>query len=56
MTLEFNDAIEWFERAKTGQAFDETLLQLFLSVVAIHITSDLTSQTLADIAKHPDIM
>ncbi|WPG98780.1 Dihydromonacolin L monooxygenase LovA [Acrodontium crateriforme] len=53
---EFNDAIEWFETTSNGRAYDPALVQLFMSVAAIHTTTDLICQTLIDLAQHPDIV
>lgn len=56
--LEFNDAIDWFENAatKTKAKYDPAAMQLFLSIVAIHTTSDLMSQIMTDLAAHPEII
>lgn len=54
--LQFNDAIDWFDRADGGNEVDQAMSQLILSVAAIHTTSDLTSQTLIEIMKHPEII
>ncbi|KAB8227102.1 cytochrome P450 [Aspergillus alliaceus] len=53
---EFNDAISWFEDAANAESFDPQIVQLSLSTVAIHTTTDLLCQTLADIAMHPQII
>lgn len=55
-TLKFNDAIEWFEQMHQGMVFDEAMPQLILSVAAIHTTSDLLSQTITDLALHPEML
>lgn len=52
----FNDALKWFEDAKTGKEYDVVHSQLVLSVAAIHTTSDLLSQTLINICQHPEII
>ncbi|KAJ0122177.1 Dihydromonacolin L monooxygenase LovA 6 [Diaporthe amygdali] len=56
--LEFNDAIDWFENAatKAKAKYDPAAMQLFLSIVAIHTTSDLMSQIMTDLAAHPEII
>jgi cytochrome P450 len=53
---ELNDAISWFEDAANTESFDPEIVQLSLSTVAIHTTTDLLCQTLADIAMHPQII
>lgn len=57
-TIEFNDAIEWFENiaAKTKASYEPAAMQLFLSIVAIHTTSDLMTQIMTDLAAHPDVI
>lgn len=57
-TIEFNDAIEWFENisAKTKASYEPAAMQLFLSIVAIHTTSDLMTQIMTDLAAHPEII
>ena len=52
----FNDAISWFEDAANAASFDPQIVQLSLSTVAVHTTTDLLSQTLADIVMHPQII
>lgn len=52
----FNDAISWFEDAADARTFDAEIVQLSLSTVAIHTTTDLLSQSLADILAHPEII
>lgn len=56
--LEFNDAIEWFENAsaKSKVDYEPAAMQLFLSIVAIHTTSDLMTQIMTDLAGHTDII
>jgi hypothetical protein len=51
-----NDAVDWIEKAASGTSFRPEICQLSLSTVAIHTTTDLLCQTLADIAKHPEII
>ena len=56
--IEYNDAIEWFEQTAVakGCTYDPEIVQLFLSTVAIHTTSDLLTVTMLDIARNPDII
>jgi cytochrome P450 len=57
-TIEFNDAIEWFENAaaKSKADYEPAAMQLFLSIVAIHTTSDLMTQVVTDLAGHPEVI
>ncbi|KAH8712206.1 cytochrome P450 monooxygenase [Phaeosphaeriaceae sp. PMI808] len=50
----FNDALDWQEK-NTGSSVDAVDFQLFLSFAAIHTTSSLLTQTMLEIARHPDI-
>ncbi|KAH7010968.1 cytochrome protein [Macrophomina phaseolina] len=54
----YNDAIEWFEQAAQakGCSYGPEIVQLFLSTVAIHTTSDLLTVTLLDLVRHPDVV
>ncbi|KAK2044192.1 cytochrome P450 [Colletotrichum somersetense] len=51
----YNDSIEWFSR-EIRSKYDPTNVQLSLTLVAIHTTTDLLTQTMMDIAKHPEIL
>lgn len=53
---EYNDAIEWFEKAAKGAPYDMTALQLSLSLAAIHTTTDLLTQVLTRISQNLDIL
>lgn len=57
-TIEFNDAIEWFENiaAKQKASYEPAAMQLFLSIVAIHTTSDLMTQIMTDLAAHQEVI
>ncbi|KAF5545340.1 ent-kaurene oxidase [Fusarium mexicanum] len=50
----FDDSIEWYK--KEGSTRNPALLQISLSLVAIHTTSDLLMETLFNIAQHPDLI
>lgn len=50
------DAIEWFETLSRGRDYDPRLVQLKLSLAAIHTSTDLISQTLLDLAEHPELI
>ncbi|OAQ78207.1 cytochrome P450 monooxygenase [Purpureocillium lilacinum] len=52
----YDDAIDWFERETTGGHYDAAIVQLVLSLAAIHTTTDLLCQTLGDIVQHPEII
>ncbi|KAF9767741.1 hypothetical protein IL306_015050 [Fusarium sp. DS 682] len=49
----FDDSLEWFERE--GSKRHPALIQISLSLVAIHTTSDLVMETMFNIAQHPDL-
>ena len=51
----FNDSIEWFSREMSPDT-DPTSVQISLTLVAIHTTTDLLTQTMIDIAKNPEIL
>ncbi|KID64686.1 cytochrome P450, partial [Metarhizium brunneum ARSEF 3297] len=53
---EYDDAIEWFEKAAKGAPCDMTALQLSLSLAAIHTTTDLLTQVLTRISQNLDIL
>lgn len=53
---EFNDVVEWLDKAASGSPYNPVSAQLVLSVVGIHTTSDLLCQTLIDLAQHPDMV
>ncbi|KAH8840103.1 hypothetical protein MCOR02_006605 [Pyricularia oryzae] len=52
----FNAAPEWFEQASNGGQFDydPVAAQLFLAVGANHSTADLLTQTMLQLALHPE--
>ncbi|KAJ6442429.1 cytochrome P450 monooxygenase [Purpureocillium lavendulum] len=52
----YNDAIDWFERETASGQYDAAIVQLVLSLAAIHTTTDLLCQTLGDIVQHPEII
>ena len=56
--IEYDDAIEWFEQIAIARErkYAPEIVQLFLSTVAIHTTSDLLTVTLLDIARHPEVV
>ncbi|EAQ85378.1 hypothetical protein CHGG_09392 [Chaetomium globosum CBS 148.51] len=54
--VEFDDAIEWFEREAKGRAYDPVVVQLTLSFAAIHTTTDLITQVMTDLCRNPEII
>lgn len=50
----YNDAIEWAETEIPGTGHDPVDVQLLLSSVAIHTTSDLVCQTMLQLVKNPE--
>lgn len=52
----FNDALEWFEEASKGAPYDPVIIQLILSLAALHGTTDLICQVMTQIAKHPEMV
>lgn len=46
-----NDAMEWMEQTAKGRPYDQATMQLTLSVVAIHKTSDMTTQAIFDLCR-----
>ncbi|AEO62025.1 hypothetical protein MYCTH_2312925 [Thermothelomyces thermophilus ATCC 42464] len=54
--VEYDDAIDWFEREARGREYDPTVAQLTLSMAAIHTTTELVTQVMSDIAQDPDIL
>ncbi|KAK1675800.1 cytochrome P450 [Colletotrichum godetiae] len=51
----FDDAIEWFEK-ESPEKRDQATTQISLSLVAIHTTTDLLTQTMIDLAEHPELV
>ncbi|EXF73774.1 cytochrome P450 [Colletotrichum fioriniae PJ7] len=51
----FDDAIEWFEKESSRKP-DPATQQISLSLVAIHTTTDLLTQTMIDLAEHPELV
>ncbi|KAK1546156.1 cytochrome P450 [Colletotrichum paranaense] len=50
----FDDAVEWFEKESSRKP-DPATQQISLSLVAIHTTTDLLTQTMIDLAEHPEL-
>lgn len=55
---DFNDALAWYQTqfAKRGGKYDPTTVQLTLSHVAIHTTSDLLCEVVLDLARHEELI
>ncbi|KAJ5042432.1 uncharacterized protein L3040_004981 [Drepanopeziza brunnea f. sp. 'multigermtubi'] len=51
-----NDSIEWFRTVAKGRVYDDTDVQLGLSVAAIHTTSDLLGQAVLNLGAHPEMV
>ncbi|ROW00374.1 hypothetical protein VMCG_07263 [Cytospora schulzeri] len=55
--LEFHDVLEWSQKySNVGGTFDPTLVQLGISFVAIHTSTDLLSQVVLDLAEHQELL
>ncbi|KAG7284932.1 hypothetical protein NEMBOFW57_009547 [Staphylotrichum longicolle] len=54
--VHYDDAVEWFEREAKGREYDPTIAQLTLSFAAIHTTTELVTQVMTDVARHPEII
>ncbi|KAK4246332.1 cytochrome P450 [Corynascus novoguineensis] len=54
--VEYEDAVEWFEREARGREYDPTVAQLTLSFAAIHTTTELVTQVMTDICRNPEIL
>lgn len=52
----FEDALDWFEREGADPKLDPAYLQLILSVVAIHTTSDLLAETILQLSQRPQLV
>lgn len=53
---EYEDVIHWFEELAGGDRYNFGASQLMLAVVSIGTTSDLVTQTLIDILRHPELI
>lgn len=51
-----SDAIVWLHEVANGEPYDPVIIQLGVSVTAIHTTTDLLTQTLLDLAAYPEII
>lgn len=48
------DTVGWMDEVANGRAYDAGILQLGLSLAAIHTTSELVSGVIADLYSHPE--
>ncbi|POS71913.1 cytochrome P450 [Diaporthe helianthi] len=48
----YNDSLEWFE--KECEIYDPATNQITLAMAAIHTTSDLMTETMTQLARHPE--
>ncbi|GLI74942.1 hypothetical protein PoHVEF18_003191 [Penicillium ochrochloron] len=51
-----NDAMEWMEQTANGRPYDQTAMQLTLSVLSIHTTSDMTTQAIFDLCGREELV
>lgn len=53
----YNDVLEWFdkEHQKLGGMYEPTVAQLVLSFTAIHTSTDLLSEVILELARHPEL-
>lgn len=52
----YNDAMEWLEQVAKGRAYDPAAIQLTFSIVAIHTTSDMTTQAIYDLCGREELV
>ncbi|EKG11246.1 Cytochrome P450 [Macrophomina phaseolina MS6] len=50
------DTVRWMDEVAKGRPFDVVISQLFLSVAALHTTSDLLTLAMFDLVAHPEVM
>lgn len=48
------DTVGWMDEVANGKAYDAGILQLGLSLAAIHTTSELVSEIITDLCSHPE--
>ncbi|KAL0939897.1 cytochrome p450 [Colletotrichum truncatum] len=54
--VQFDDTVEWAEKAAKGMPYDASAVQLLFSMAAMHTTTDLLTQIILDLAAHPEIL
>ncbi|KAK7403358.1 hypothetical protein QQX98_010879 [Neonectria punicea] len=52
----FMDSLQWFDESARGKEYDQTGVQVFLSVAAIHTSTNLICATLVRLAQNPEIL
>lgn len=52
----FDDCIEWAEDEAKDGPYDPALVQLGMSIAAIHTTTDLTTRIILDLATRPELV
>lgn len=52
----FEDAMDWFEQEGADPKIDPALLQLMLSMAAIHTTTDLLTETMFHLSQRPELV
>ncbi|KAJ1337326.1 cytochrome P450 monooxygenase 2 [Microdochium nivale] len=50
------DAIDWFQEESAGAPYDAGIMQLIMSVAAIHTTTDLLTETMLRLAQEPEFV
>ncbi|KAF5000586.1 hypothetical protein FDECE_11184 [Fusarium decemcellulare] len=54
-TLRLNYAIEWLEEEAARRPYDAAAAHLNLSLAAIHTTTDLVSEVMINLLRHPEL-
>ncbi|GJC99497.1 cytochrome P450 [Colletotrichum higginsianum] len=54
--VQFDDTVEWAEKAAKGLPYDASAVQLLFSMAAMHTTTDLLTQVILDLAAHPEVI
>ncbi|TQN69592.1 Cytochrome P450 monooygenase 1, partial [Colletotrichum shisoi] len=54
--VQFDDTVEWAEKAAKGSPYDASAVQLLFSMAAMHTTTDLLTQVILDLAAHPEVI
>ncbi|OLN97985.1 Dihydromonacolin L monooxygenase LovA 11 [Colletotrichum chlorophyti] len=55
-SVQFDDTVEWAEKAAKGLPYDASAVQLLFSMAAMHTTTDLLTQIILDLAAHSEIV
>ncbi|KZL75801.1 cytochrome p450 monooxygenase [Colletotrichum incanum] len=54
--VQFDDTVEWAEKAAKGMPYDASAVQLLFSMAAMHTTTDLLTQIILDLAAHTEMI